>query len=200
MTFHLSMGPGLTLVSGDSALIKADQRRSFEDAVHLLDAARSVLDAAEQGAAAARARAASQAIDDARATAREQVADRLATLSAAFEAENARRERDVAAAAFAAVRAMLGTFTDAELTARLADRATGHPAEGEEIRVEVAADLADTVRAQIGDRAGVSVIANPDLSPAAVRLSRGAGTLIADLDVQLANLAERWGLPAEARS
>lgn len=192
MSFALQSGDHL--VTAASPLLKARDRTSFDDAMSLLGQARAIRESARSEVAEARA----QAVVDGRAEGLAAIGDALAAavadLAGNIEEELAARRADIAAAALAATRAIIGTFDEADATARIASHAAARIAADEDITISVAPAMAAAVRARLADRAGATVRENPDAAPLDCVIQTGHGRVIASLPLQLSALAERWGV------
>lgn len=192
MSFALQAGGHVVTTS--SALLKAADRQPFANALSLLDQAREVRDHAQAEVEEASANAAAEGVRRGLAAVEDRVTTAIADMVETIDAELASRRADIAAAALAAARAIIGGFDEAEVTARLATRALDRSDTDEEIVVAVAPAMAAAVRARIAARANVTVREDPHAAPLACVLHTGSGRIIAGLDLQLDALAARWGV------
>jgi flagellar biosynthesis/type III secretory pathway protein FliH len=196
MTFHLVHADGAALLASDTAVIKRDQRVDFADAAALLQAASAIRDQASAVAEAARIEARAEGLAEARATVEAALAEQIAGFAEAIEQHEAARRSEIAAAALAAVRAIVGSLDDETLVTGIVERTLARlPAEGP-ITVQLAPSMADGLAARLADRSHVTVVADPALGPTDCVLRTSAGQVIASLSVQLAALAKRWGVAA----
>lgn len=184
---------GETLLRLPSARIPAGEARPLRDAAALLAEARRIREAsaeqAEADRAAGHAAGRAEALDELRASSGEA----LKTLEEGLAAENARREAEVARTALAVIERMLGELPDVQVAAGLARTALAQ-VQGRPATVYVSADVECAVQRALQDAEQVTVIADPAAGPLACRVEAANGCIIADLDVQLAALAKRWGL------
>ena len=169
---------------------------AVRDSVALLEEAKLRRDRADALAQEARDAACREARDEALAYMRGALAESVAALRDGFGRENARRERETAAAAMEVVEHLIGKRPDADVVTGLAAQALGRVGATQAV-VKVAPDLAEAVAASLVGREGVEVVADASLPPLACRIDTGDGLVIADLSTQLATLRERWGLERE---
>ena len=78
--------------------------------------------------------------------------------------------------------------------ARLALHAVARVPADERTVVACAPGIAARIGEALAGREGVSVEARDGLGPLQVEIASGSGRVVAGLDVQLAALAERWGV------
>jgi len=192
MTFLMQAGGAL--MGADTVLIKAADIERFIDAHGLLERAQTILAAAQADAARITDEARAQGLAAAHAEVRETVESALAGHAVAISAELARQRSEIATLAFAATEAIIGALDPDALAAGLAASAVARLPSGAPLQIEVATARVAAVRSRIGDREGVTVEGNPALADGECRILTGDGQIIADRDVQLAALAERWGL------
>lgn len=194
MTFHLLIGDTAALLGGTSARIAAQERDAFADAHALLARATDQAARVEEEVAAARAEGARQGWQDAADRASAEIAARVGELAGALADEAAQRRREIAEAAFAGARAIIGALDPDDAGVRLAVHALTQVPADEQVVVACAPALAAPLEAALAGRTGVTVQARADLAPLQVELLSGSGRVVAGLDVQLAALAERWGV------
>lgn len=187
---------GDSLVRLPSNRVAASEARPLRDAAALLAEARSIRDAATQAAEAERATGYAQGRKEALAELGEALGAALAQLNTALAAENARRETEVARAAMTVVERMLGELPDEQVAAGLA-RSALVPVQGQAVTVRVGAGVAPAVQDALAAET-VTVLADATLPPLACRIETADGRIVADLDVQLTALANRWGLGERA--
>lgn len=192
MTFALQAGDHV--VTSPSGLLKADDRTVFSDALSLLEEARAVRDKAAADAELARVRGYAEGRETGLATVEDHLATSIADLARGIDEELAARRADIAAAALAAARAIIGTFDEAEGTARIAARAVDRVAAGESIVIAVAPRTASAVGEAMKDRPHVTIREDPDAGPLDCVVHTANGRIIASLSLQLEALAARWGV------
>ena len=196
MTFHLLVGDGAAILSGSSARIPAAERQVFADAHALLARAAEAASGMDAAAEAARIEGWKQGWRDAAEGAAAEVTARVADLATAFADEAARRRSEIAEAAFAGARAIVGALDRNDAAIRLALHALGQVPADERVVIACSPEIAERLEDAVRGRGDVTVEPRPDLQPLEVEILAGDGRLVAGLDVQLAALAERWGVAA----
>ena len=192
MTWALQAGDHV--VTGASALLKARDRQPFAEALSLLAEAHKIRDRASEDAEHARAAAVAEGRQAGLAEVRDHLAAAVAAFSDTIDCELAARRADIAAAALAAARAIVGMFDEAEVTARIAERALDRVGTHDGLVISVAPAMAAAVRERLADRDGVTVREDDAAAPLDCVLHTGAGRVIASLPLQLDALAARWGV------
>ncbi len=194
MTYHLVHSDRNTLLASDRAVIKRAERVDFADAVALLHAAAAIREQAQADASAARLAGHAEGLAEARAEADAHVAEQIAAFAEAVEQQEQARRADIAEAAHAAVRAIIGELDDEAILPRMVERTLARlPAEGP-VSVSVAPAMAECLAARLGDLSHVAIVAEPALGPTDCVMRTSAGQVIASLSVQLDALAKRWGV------
>ncbi len=198
MSFTLAIGNGGAIVGSDSALIKARDRAPFVEAVDMLERARQIVADATAHAGQVRDQARLEGLDDAAQAVRGALSEQVAQLADGLATELEQRRQETVATAFAAARAMLGSFDDETLVARLAAAAVDALPDDGTLTVAVAPAFVADVRTRLSGKDTVSVVGDPALSALAVEVRTRHGRVLAGLDVQLDRLATRWGLDRAA--
>lgn len=194
MSYHLVMaGEGGLLASG-RAVIPASERVAFTDAVALLQAAQAIRARAEAEVASLRDAARAEGLAEAAAAVDVLLADRIGAFAEAIDAHEAARRADIAAAALAALRAIMGTLEDERIVAGIVDQTLARLPEAAPVRLFVAPALADSIARRLEAREHVTVQADAGLGTHDCVLRTAAGQVIASLSVQLDALARRWGV------
>lgn len=196
MSFHLVHADMALLVASDRPVIKRAERIDFTDAMDLLRAAAAIRDQAQDAAETARRTGYREGLDEARAGTDAHLAAQVAGFAAALDAHEQTRRQDIAEAAYAAVRAILGELDDAELLPRIVERTLAQLPGDEPVTVLVAPALAQQVSVRTGALTHVAVEADPEMGPHDCVVRTHAGQVIASLSVQLDALAKRWGIDA----
>ncbi|WP_066722178.1 FliH/SctL family protein [Sphingomonas pituitosa] len=194
MTYHLVHADDAALLFSERAVIKRDERQSFSDAVALLGAVRAAQAQAARAAEAAREAAYGTALATARAEIDDLLAGEIARFAAAIDAQEQARRAEIAEAALAAVRAVLGDLDDAALVPALVARALDRLQPQGAVNVAVAPDLAEKVAARLESPAEVGILPDPALGTRDCVIRTEQGQVIASLSVQLETLAKRWGV------
>lgn len=189
----LYQADGATHALAASPLIRAQDRVALRDAHAVLDHIRQIQADAAVAAQQAEQAAYAKGLADAAVAAEARITDALSSLSQQIADDQARRDAQIADAAFAALRVLVGSFDEGALTAALARHAAQQRADDATV-IEVGAAQAPAVEKALADVPHTAVDARDDLPPLAVRVRTRDGRIIADLDVQLDNIASRWGV------
>lgn len=194
MTFHLVHSDTNVLLTSDRAVIKRDERVAFTDAVALLHAATAIRTRTAAEADAARAEGRAEGLAEARAQAEAELAARIVDFAAAIDRHEAARRGEVADAAYAAVRAILGELDDEALVTRMAARTLDRLPDSGPVTVLVAPEMAAQLRERLAALEHVAVAEDAGLGATDCVLRTPAGQVIAGLSTQLDALARRWGV------
>ena len=192
---------GENLVTFKTARIARRDVSAVRDAADLLASAQRIRDKTSAASEAARAQGYQDGRNEAQTEYSSALADALSTLAAGFARENARREKEVAAAAMEVITQLIGERSQPDIVAGLAAQALAKADAGEsDCIIEVTPDLLEPVREKMGALpAQVQLRANTALGPLGCRVFSGEGVIVADLDTQLQTLRDRWGLSASAK-
>jgi flagellar biosynthesis/type III secretory pathway protein FliH len=194
MTYHLVHADQNTLLASDRAVIKHAERIDFADAVALLHAAAAIREKTQADAKAVRSAGHAEGLAEARAAADDHVAEQISQFARALEQHEQARRSDIAEAAHAAVRAIIGELDDATILPRMVERTLARlPAEGP-VSVAVAPAMAARLAERLAGMSHVAIVAEPALAPTDCVMRTSAGQVIASLSVQLDALAKRWGV------
>ncbi len=194
MNYHLVMAGEGRLLASRSAVIPASERVAFTDAVALLRAAQAIRARAEAEVARARDDARAEGLAEASAAVDALLADRIVAFAEAIDAHEAARRADIAAAALAALRAIVGTLEDERIVAGIVDQTLARLPEAAAVRLFVAPSLAAAIARRLERCEHVTVQADATLGQHDCVLRTAAGQVIASLSVQLDALARRWGV------
>lgn len=176
-----------------SARVARGDVRALRNTVDLLDEAQQIRSRAGEDAAVAREIAVADGREEALSEMREALNAALAELTAGLEAEDRRREAEVAEAAMSVVRQLIDREADADIVTGLAKGALRRLSQ-QVVTVAVHPDYQPAVAAALSDRPGVVVESDAGLPLLGCRLWTVDGRVIADLDRQMGALAARWGL------
>ncbi|WP_375402153.1 hypothetical protein [uncultured Sphingomonas sp.] len=196
MSFQLLIGDGAAILGGGSARIPAGEREAFADAHALLARAAAEAASVADRAEAATARGLEEGAREASARAEAEVAARVAELAASLAIEATARRAEIATAALAGAEAIIGALPREEAGVRLALQAVARLPDDERIAILCSSAVAPRLQAALAGREGVTVEARDGFSDLQLELATGAGRIVASLDVQIAALAERWGVSA----
>lgn len=194
MSFHLAYASNCALLSSDRAVIKRRDRVTFSDALALLQETASLRDQARGEAASARDAARMEGLAEARDAAHDVLINGLAQVANAMEAHAEIRRADIAEAALAAARAIIGDLEDSDVTHRIIDRTIARLDGDKPMTVEVAPDMVDGLAPHLANLKHVTILANPEFGPTDCRILGASGQIVASLSVQFDALAARWGL------
>ncbi|KQT35021.1 hypothetical protein ASG29_02495 [Sphingomonas sp. Leaf412] len=186
-----------TLLRGDPVVPAADLP-AFYDANALLDAASTIRDDAERGAAdaiaAARAEGLAAGHAEGLAIGAAEVRDELLRLAAADAARTAAQRADLARLGLEVVRRIAAELGEPAMVAALAERAATTVAPDAHPVVRVHPDALAATRDRLAARAVVQ--GDAALAPTDCVLATPLGEVHAGLDTQLAALAQAWGVDA----
>lgn len=196
MSYHLLYSDSHSLLASDTPVVKARERQPLADAIALLDRLRAEAVRRESAAAAVEAEARERGRREGFETGRREFAEAVARLSAQADAHRRLEEEEIASLALAALRQIAGELGDAAMMQGVALRAARAVMPQGPVTVEVAPAIASEVEAGLatieGDSA-ITVRADPLLGERQCRITGPDSRIIADLDRQLDELAERWG-------
>ena len=196
MSYHLLYSDSHSLLASDTPVVKARERQPLADAIALLDRLRAEAVRRESAAAAVEAEARERGRREGFETGRREFAEAVARLSAQADAHRRLEEEEIASLALAALRQIAGVLGDAAMMQGVALRAARAVVPQGPVTVEVAPAIAPEVEAGLATIEGdatIAVRADPLLGERQCRITGPDSRLIADLDRQLDELAERWG-------
>lgn len=187
---------GDALLRLPSARIAAQDVPAMRDAMHLLEEARIVREQATAASTRLREEARQEGREEAAGELSAALAEALRDFADRLAREDARREAAVAAAAFRATQRLIGARPDEDIAAGLAREALAHTQGGRQ-KVVVGPGLAVAVRQRLADLGDIEVMEDRAAGALACRVETAHGTVIADLETQMATLAERWGVTTD---
>ncbi|PCD03211.1 hypothetical protein COC42_01975 [Sphingomonas spermidinifaciens] len=199
MSFILHRSEG-SLLATDRPIVKAGERAHLTDALALIGRLRAEAAAADTARAAAEDEARRRGHDEGYAAGRAAFADAIAAVAAQASEDRARQETEVAALALTALRQIAGELGDAAVMQGVALRAARAVVPQGPVAIEVAPAIAAEVEAGLGrldPGAEVTVRADPTLGERECRVTGPDSRIIADLDRQIAGVAERWSVSDE---
>ncbi len=194
MTFHLILDADTPAIAVGKTIIKANERANFREAVDLLTEVRALRAASADHVEQARSDAYTTGYAAGMAQAEAQIETMLTAITRQFEQFSTDRREDIARAAYAAVRAIIGTLDDEELITRLVATSLARIDSEAPVTVEVAPAAADRLADNLGAMAHVTIRANDALGPTDCTLLGPQGRIVASLSVQMDALSERWGV------
>ena len=197
MSYHVLHNDGHTLLATDRPIVKAHERRPIADAILLLDRLKTEGQRRDAGIAAAESEARERGYREGYETGRRDYVAAVVNLAAQHEADRREREQEIASLALAALRQIAGEIGDAETMLGVALRAARAVVPQGPVMIDVSPTIAVEVEAGLARVEGEIVVrADPDLGERQCRVSGPDSRIIADLDRQLDELAERWGAAA----
>ncbi len=194
MSFHLAYASDTALLGSTKAVIKRNDRVAFGDALTLLRETTVLRDEARDEAARARDAARLEGLSEALNAAGETITNGLAEIARAVDSHAEMRRADIAEAAFAAARAIIGDFDDSDVMQRIIDRSIARLDGDKPMSVEVAPAMVERLAAHLASHKNVTIAANPEFGPTDCRILSPSGQIVASLSVQFDALAARWGL------
>ncbi len=194
MSFALFLDKDTPVFGSGSSLIKAQDRQDFETVAALLGETRRLHETSKAEIEALHQTAEARGYEEGLAIATGEFDARLAELALQFDAFREERRNDIAAAAFAAVKAIIGDMDDERVIMGLVDASLNRRDSEAPVTVEVAPDMVKRLQAHLADRTYVIVRANEAFGPYDCGLLTPQGRIVADLDVQLSALSDRWGV------
>jgi flagellar biosynthesis/type III secretory pathway protein FliH len=194
MTFHLAYADGGAVLDSSRPIIKAHERSAFSDAIKLLTETSQLRDRANADADTARQSARSEGLAEAKIEASQAIAVGLADVAAAIDAHAQARRADIAEAAFAAARAIIGELEESDAMRGVVERTLARLDPDMPVTIDVAPVLASALRPHLATLGHVTVTENADLGPTDCHIMTASGRIIASLSVQFDALASRWGL------
>ncbi len=200
MSFVLHRSDG-ALLATDRPIVKACDRRHLTDALALIERLRTESAAADTARETAEAEARRRGHEAGYAAGRTAFAEAIAALAAQASADRVQAETEVAALALTALRQIAGDLGDASVMQGVALRAARAVVPQGPVAIEVAPAIAAEVEAglaRLDPGAEVTVRADPTLGERQCRVTGPDSRIIADLDRQIAGVAERWGVADES--
>jgi flagellar biosynthesis/type III secretory pathway protein FliH len=181
--------------------VKACDRGHLTDALALIERLRTESAAADTARETAEAEARRRGHEAGYAAGRTAFAEAIAALAAQASADRVQAETEVAALALTALRQIAGDLGDAAVMQGVALRAARAVVPQGPVAIEVAPIIAAEVEAglaRLDPGAEVTVRADPTLGERQCRVTGPDSRIIADLDRQIAGVAERWGVADES--
>lgn len=194
MTYHIFHVSGHAAIGPTSPLIKASERSEFTNAVALLGAITALRTDAETNAKIRAETGYQEGMARGYAEAQEQIAKLIEDMATRFEAICEERRADVADAALAATKAIIGSLDDVDVAKRLVNQALARIDNGGALTIEVAPAMHAQIAAHVAHLDHVKVEAVEGLGPLDCVFQTKTGRILAGLDLQIAALGDRWGV------
>lgn len=196
MSYHLLYSASHALLASDTPVVKAREREPLADAMTLLERLRVEAIRREGMAASVESEARERGYREGFEAGRLQFAEAVARLTAQADAHRRFKEEEIGSLALAALRQIAGDLGDAAIMQGVALRAARAVVPQGAVTVDVAPAIAPEVEAGLARIDGdvtITVRADPLLGERQCRITGPDSRIIADLDRQLDELAERWG-------
>ena len=194
MTYHIFTANDQKMIGTSSSLIKASERSEFTNAVALMEGVSALHNAAETQAQQQRSSGYEDGLAKGYAEAQAQVASSIEGFAERFEAVCAERRADVAEAALAATKAIIGALDDVDVAKRLVSQALVRIDTAAPLTIEVSPAMSAHIVDHVSHLSHVRVEAVAKLGALDCVFQTQKGRIIAGLDVQTAGLGERWGV------
>jgi flagellar biosynthesis/type III secretory pathway protein FliH len=194
MTYHIFKAGDHAMIATDTPLIKASERSEFVLAVDLLQAVTDLRVAAETEAKGRSETAYQEGLSRGYFEAQAQVATLIENMAERFEAVCEERRADVADAALAATRAIIGSFDDVDVAKGLINQALVRIDSGDTLTIEVSPAMHPYIAAHVAHLAHVRVESVEGLGPLDCVFQTTKGKILAGLDLQISALGDRWGV------
>ncbi len=194
MSFTLFLDQGAPAVAVRKKVIKAHEHAHFAEADALLRGVRALTAEAEADIATRRASAEADGRKEGLAAVQTVVEDALTALAKRVDAFEGERREEIARAAYAAVRAVIGTLGDETVLDGLVTASLARIGDDAPVTIEVAPAMLARIGVQLHGRPNITLRANEALGLLDCHLVSPQGRIVADLQLQLDALAERWGV------
>jgi flagellar biosynthesis/type III secretory pathway protein FliH len=194
MTYHIFKAGDQAMIATNAPLIKASERSEFTSAVALLQAITDLRIASEAQAKGLSETGYQEGMARGYTEAQEQVAKLIENMADRFEAVCEERRADVADAALAATKAIIGTLDDVDVAKRLVSQALARIDNGSALTIEVAPAMHARIVEHVAHLAHVRVEAVEGLGSLDCVFQTKTGRILAGLDLQISALGDRWGV------
>jgi flagellar biosynthesis/type III secretory pathway protein FliH len=194
MTYHIFKANDQNVIGAATPIIKAAERSEFTNAVALLQAVTDLRNAADAEAQSRGEIAYQQGLARGYADAEAKVAKLIQDMAERFEEVCDQRRSDVADAALAATKAIIGALDNADVTKRLVTQALVRVDNGAPLVIEVAPAMASHIVEHVALLPHVKVEAVDALGPLDCIFQTNTGRVLAGLDLQITALGDRWGV------
>jgi flagellar biosynthesis/type III secretory pathway protein FliH len=196
VTYHIFKANSHSAIGATTPIIKSNERVEFTNAVSLLQAVADLKNATETEAEARCVAAYNDGLARGYAEAQSQVAKLLEDMAARFERVCEERRSDVADAALAATKAIIGSLDNVDVAKRLVSQALVRVDNGAPLVIEVSPMIAPQIADHVSHLAHVKIEAVEGLGPLDCVFQTTTGRVLAGLDLQIAALGDRWGVNA----
>jgi flagellar biosynthesis/type III secretory pathway protein FliH len=196
MTYHLYGSPETLAIGVPSSRVPHDARQEFLSALELRTALLAMQQDMELRTQSALDLAKKQGFAEGKTAVEEHLATAIAALNDRISQFEAQQQDQIASAAFAATRAIIGQLPeDAVLSGIVQEAVARLDVQNEAImQIEISPAMLSAVSARVQPDTAKKLTANPALTPQDCVVVTASGRLVASLDVQLESLAKRWGV------
>ncbi len=184
-------------VASSSALIKAHDKQSFESAIALLAAAEIRTTESQAAFDAAREAGFSQGLAEGHEAIAQSFSEQAAEMARQVVAHSEQRQRDIADAALAATKAILGAAQPELVVPAMVDQVLGRIDSISPVTILVHPAHADALSARLQDRRDITITTDGAFGPTDCEILTADGRIVASLSVQIEALAQRWGIAPE---
>jgi flagellar biosynthesis/type III secretory pathway protein FliH len=194
MSLFLLPLSGEHILGSSSPLIKASERQAFESALSLLAAAE--IQKAESQAAydAAREAGFQQGLVDGQEAVTTEFVAQAADMARQVVAHSEKRQSDIAQAALAATKAILGAVEPQQLVPAMVDQVLGRIDNRNTVTILVHPMHGDALSRQFQDNSDIAITTDAAFGSTDCEIITADGRIVASLSVQIDTLAARWGV------
>lgn len=197
MTMLLYASEELSAVLAEQPLIKAKDMRAMQSSMALLSEATALRNDAATAREEAVRQGRAEGLEQARSEIANMLADEIATLANRIAASEADVRSDIAAMTHRALSEILGLMSEEDKISAITERALSRLEMSEVEAIEVHPDAAAAMHDKLAPEAAALLRPDPALGMSDCVIRAHSGTIIASLDVQLAALAQRWGITGD---
>jgi flagellar biosynthesis/type III secretory pathway protein FliH len=196
MSYHLYGSPATLAIGKQGAIVKSADREEFSTALDLRKALLQMQQDATERAAILQSEAQARGFAEGRGAVDAHISQAIADLNGRITEFEAQVQDQIASAALAATRAIIGQIPSDQVLTGIVQEAVGRLEQQNEnvLQIEVAPAMLTQVMTHLNAQTGAKLVANPALSDQDCVVVTAAGRLVASLDVQLDSLAKRWGI------
>jgi flagellar biosynthesis/type III secretory pathway protein FliH len=181
-------------VGSSSALIKAHERQDFETALQLLAASQIRQKESQAAFEAARKAGYEQGLVAGQQAVEQSFLDQAANSAKQIVAHAEQRQREIAEAALAATKAILGSVEPDVLVPAMVDQVMGRIDSGNPVTILIHPMHADAISTRLLGNSDIEITADPAFGPTDCEIITADGRIVASLSVQIETLSQRWGV------
>jgi flagellar biosynthesis/type III secretory pathway protein FliH len=184
-------------VGSSTPLIKARDKHLFENAIDLFTAAEQQKSESQAAFDAARQAGFEQGLSEGRDAVEQSFREQAAEMARQVAVHAEERQRDIADAALAATKAILGSVDPQIAVPGIIDQVLGRLENGSQVTVLVHPLHADALNARLQNRSDVVLTTDPAFGLTDCEILTADGRIVASMSVQIEALAQRWGVAPE---